>query len=71
VYWSYDIGGADDAKGAPRASDINAWLEKSLYRADVRLLSGENTERILPTVLGFLQENKFHLELPRELGHPD
>jgi hypothetical protein len=68
VYWGYKIGGYFNGEPVSTAALVTAPIEDSIKRADVRLVSGASTEKILPAVLQFLYHDKFTLCRPSEIG---
>jgi hypothetical protein len=68
VCWDYNIGGFWNGEPVSKAALVTAPIEDSIKRADVRLVSGASTEKILPAVLHFLYQNKFTLCRPSEIG---
>ena len=61
VYRTYDIGGYRNEEPISSAADITSVLELSEGRVSMRLVSGDETESILPAILQYLQESKFRL----------
>jgi hypothetical protein len=68
VYWGYEIGGYRNGEPVSKAALVTTPIDDSIQRADVRLVSGASTEKILPAVLQFLYQNKFTLRRPSEIG---
>lgn len=66
VFCGYEIDGVAAGAGVSYSSRITAYLPYYTSRVGVRVLCGESSDKSMPSVLNFIEQNTYNLKAPRE-----